>query len=113
MGLRRLRARLDQVQGNANLTINDARDLVLDLQDGFGVKIRPLKGFSAFMTRLVLAVITFLVAVLLHKLAKYVPFVQDPDVPPQLDLSWMEGEDIPLLVSIDPSVDTKKEPNHV
>lgn len=109
MAFRRLQQRLNQVQGKFNVTADMIQDLALDFQDGFGVKIRPLKGFSAFMTRLILAVITFLVAVLLHKLAKYVPFVQDPDVPPQLDLAWMEGEDIPLLVSVDPTVDVKKE----
>jgi hypothetical protein len=37
MGLRRLRARLDQVQGNANLTMADIQALVDDLSDGFGV----------------------------------------------------------------------------
>ena len=39
MGLRRLRQRLDQVQGAANLTLQDARDLVEDLRDGFGVTL--------------------------------------------------------------------------
>jgi hypothetical protein len=39
MGLRRLRARLDQLQGEANLTLDDARDLLADFQDGFGVTI--------------------------------------------------------------------------
>lgn len=39
MGLKRLRGRLDQIQGSANLTLQDARDLLADLQDGFGVTI--------------------------------------------------------------------------
>ena len=39
MGLRRLRGRLDQVQGAANLTLQDARDLLADLADGFGVTV--------------------------------------------------------------------------
>jgi hypothetical protein len=39
MGLKRLRGRLDQVQGAANLTLQDARDLVADLQDGIGITI--------------------------------------------------------------------------
>jgi len=39
MGLRRLRNRLDQVQGEASFTMQMARDLIADLQDGFGVTI--------------------------------------------------------------------------
>ena len=39
MGLRRLRGRLDQLQGAANLTLQDARDLLADLSDGFGISI--------------------------------------------------------------------------
>ena len=39
MGLRRLRNRLDQLQGEANQTMALAQDLISDLQDGFGVTI--------------------------------------------------------------------------
>jgi hypothetical protein len=39
MGLRRLRGRLDQLQGEANHTMGLAQDLIADLQDGFGVTI--------------------------------------------------------------------------
>lgn len=39
MGLRRLRGRLDQLQGEANQTMGLAQDLIADLQDGFGVRI--------------------------------------------------------------------------
>jgi hypothetical protein len=39
VGLRRLRARLDQVQGEANHTMGLAQDLIADLQDGFGVRV--------------------------------------------------------------------------
>ena len=39
MGLRRLRGRLDQLQGNANFTMAMAQDLLADLQDGFGVTV--------------------------------------------------------------------------
>jgi hypothetical protein len=39
MGLRRLRGRLDQVQGKANQTMTLAQDLIADLQDGFSVRI--------------------------------------------------------------------------
>lgn len=39
MGLRRLRSRLDQLQGNANNTMGLVQDLVADLQDGFGVTL--------------------------------------------------------------------------
>jgi hypothetical protein len=37
MGLRRLRGRLDQVQGEANETMALAQDLLADLKDGFGI----------------------------------------------------------------------------
>ena len=39
MGLRRLRGRLDQLQGAANITMEDVRALVADLQDGFGITL--------------------------------------------------------------------------
>jgi len=39
MGLRRLRARLDNIESSANLTMQDARDLLADFQDGFGVTV--------------------------------------------------------------------------
>lgn len=39
MGFRKLRGRLDQVQGNANETMALAQDLLADLKDGFGVRI--------------------------------------------------------------------------
>jgi hypothetical protein len=39
MGLRRLRSRLDSIQGAASLTLQDARDLLADLQDGFGITV--------------------------------------------------------------------------
>ena len=39
MGLRRLRNRLDQLQGEANQTMALAQDLIADLQDGFGVTV--------------------------------------------------------------------------
>lgn len=54
MGLRRLRARLDQLQGNANNTMGLVQDLVADLQDGFGVALHLephalKKLYAAFM----------------------------------------------------------------
>lgn len=39
MGLRRLRGRLDQIQGEANETMAFAQALLADLADGVGVKI--------------------------------------------------------------------------
>lgn len=39
MGLRRLRARLDQLQGKGNQTMDLVQDLVADLKDGFGVTV--------------------------------------------------------------------------
>ena len=44
MGLRRLRGRLDQLQGNANFTMAEAQALIADLQDGFGVTIEIDEG---------------------------------------------------------------------
>lgn len=39
MGLRRLRSRLNQLQGNANDTMALAQDLIADLKDGVGLTI--------------------------------------------------------------------------
>lgn len=39
MGFRRLRGRLDQLQGEANQTMALIQDLTADLQDGFGVRV--------------------------------------------------------------------------
>lgn len=44
MGFRRLRARLDQLQGNANHTMDLAQDLIADLKDGVGVTISIDEG---------------------------------------------------------------------
>lgn len=44
MGLRRLRARLDQLQGNANDTMALAQDLIADLKDGFGITLHLEDG---------------------------------------------------------------------
>lgn len=38
MGLRRLRGRLDQMQGEANTTLGMAQALLAELQDGFAVE---------------------------------------------------------------------------
>lgn len=108
MGFRRLHGRLDQVQGHANVTMDDVQALVADCRDGVGVKVRPLPGFSAFVNRLVVALVVYLIAILLVKLREYIPFLKQPPEPPQLDLTWLEGEDIPLLISIDPTVDVKE-----
>jgi hypothetical protein len=40
MGLRRLRGRLDQVQGHANASLAAADDLLADLRDGVGITLR-------------------------------------------------------------------------
>lgn len=39
MGLRRLRGRLDAVQGDAHNTLAALRDLFADLQDGVSIKL--------------------------------------------------------------------------
>ena len=56
MGLRRLRGRLDQLQGNANHTMGLAQDLIADMQDGFGVRVSLdadaiKKLFAAFTSK--------------------------------------------------------------
>ena len=56
MGLRRLRGRLDQLQGEANQTMGLAQDLIADLQDGFGVRVSLdadaiKKLFAAFTSK--------------------------------------------------------------
>ena len=56
MGLRRLRGRLDQLQGEANQTMGLAQDLIADLQDGFGVRVSleadaVKKLFAAFTSK--------------------------------------------------------------
>lgn len=39
MGLRRLRGRLDQLQGKANVTLDMAQALLAELQDGFALEL--------------------------------------------------------------------------
>jgi hypothetical protein len=44
MGLRRLRGRLDQLQGHANTTLGAADALIEELRDGFAVEIEITPG---------------------------------------------------------------------
>ena len=77
MGLRRLRGRLDQVQGEANDTMALAQALIADLQDGFGVSV---EFDSVAASRIFHDLIT----------GKLVGKVT-----------------LPLLIKVDPAVDTK------
>ena len=54
MGLRRLRGRLDQMQGNANFTMAMAQDLIADLKDGFGVSIEIDAGAAQTLVGLLM-----------------------------------------------------------
>ncbi len=47
MGLRRLRGRLDQLQGNANATLGLAQALLAELQDGFDVELEVTPDASS------------------------------------------------------------------
>jgi hypothetical protein len=55
MGLRRLRGRLDQVQGEANETMALAQALLADLADGFGVTVTVDAGAVKTLTDMLLA----------------------------------------------------------
>lgn len=107
MGLRRLRGRLDQLQGNANDTMQIAQDLLADLKDGVGVRVVPTRGFAVFATRLLRAFGEYLGAWLLFKLRSFMPMIPQSELP-TLDLTWMEGQEIPMVVVIDPTVDIPK-----
>ena len=79
MGIRKLRGRLDQLQGKANLTMDDAReligiakDLVDDLTDGIGVTVHVDEGAAKTVLGLVMG----------------------------------KAGDLPLTVQIDPTFDT-------
>ena len=54
MGLRRLRGRLDQVQGTANQTMAMAQDLIADLRDGVGVTISLDEGAAKTLAMMLL-----------------------------------------------------------
>jgi len=44
MGFRRLRGRLNQLQGEANQTMGIIQDAIADFQDGFGVRVKIDRG---------------------------------------------------------------------
>lgn len=74
MGLRRLRGRLDQLQGNANETLQMAKDLIDDLKDGVGITIHLNAGAAKTLASMLLK---------------------------------GHAGDLPLTVTIDPTVDSK------
>jgi hypothetical protein len=80
MGLRRLRGRLDQLQGNANQTMAWAQDLIADVTDGVGITVEVDTVAAAKIFNDILA-------------GKLTGKVQ-----------------LPLTVKIDPTVDTKGKP---
>jgi hypothetical protein len=105
--IKRLEARANATLNSANEGIDYAKDLVADLKDGVGFTIRPRKGFSKFASRLLLHVFEYMYYLTLARLAKIIPFLGDRGyVQPELNLTWMETQDIPLLISLDPTVDT-------
>lgn len=112
MGLRRLRGRLDQVQGHANQTMFEARDAIAvgkalaeDVQDGIATKILPLPGFSKFMNRLLKSFAAYLGAELVYRLKGVIPLTKQEGPPPEIDLTWMERSEIPVAITIDPDYD--------
>lgn len=78
MGFRRLRGRLDQLQGSANLTMDDIQALVDDLQDGFGVRVQIDAAKAMDLAN------------------KLIGGVGLPD-----------KFDLPITVKVDPTIDTK------
>ena len=109
MAFRRLRGRLDQMQGEVNFTLGMAQDLLEDAADGLGVTCIPTEGFALFATKVFKTFAKYLVAVLMHALKKFLPII-DAGPEPVLDLTWMEGKQVPFLVVIDPQVDVKLSP---
>jgi hypothetical protein len=108
----RLQARLDGLEAHAHGTLTGAdnlillaKDLLLDLKDGFGITLRPVEGFPQFMVRLVVSVASYLTALTVYKIREFLPFTGRVPAEPQLDLAWMVGVPIPLRVEIDPAVD--------
>jgi len=90
MGLRRLRNRLDQLQGNANFTVQEARALLDDVGDGVGVKlvIDPV-----FLDKL-------------REALKGSPFLKVIDRDGTLLTTFIEfAKDIPITLVVDPTVD--------
>lgn len=109
MGLPRLRRRLDSLQGQASQTMGMAQDLLADLQDGLGVTFIPTEGFALFATKVFKSFAKYLVASLMHSLKKFLPII-DAGPEPVLDLTWMEGKQVPFHIVIDPQVDVKLSP---
>jgi len=99
--------RLNSTLDNANEGIDYAKDLVADLKDGVGFTIRPRKGFSKFVTRMIESIVVYMYHVIVSRLGKIFAILGDQGgIIPTLDLTWMEEQDIPLLISLDPTVDT-------
>lgn len=108
----RLQSRLDGLESHAHGTLSGAdnlillaKDLLLDLRDGFGVMVRPLDGFPQFVIRLAGCLISYATAILMFRIREYLPLTGKQTEVPQLDLAWMVGAAIPLRIEIDPKVD--------
>ena len=90
MGLRRLRGRLDQLQGNANFTMAEAQALIEDVQDGIGIKLKLDKKFLDE----------------LETLLKDTPLLKMLDPKGVLLEKVLEfAQDIPFTLVVDPKVD--------
>lgn len=99
--------RLNSTLDNANEGIDYAKDLVADLKDGVGFTIRPRKGFSKFVTKLCVSLIEYGYEVISSRIKGVITIWSKPgQIVPELHLEWMEEQDIPLLISLDPTVDT-------
>ena len=99
--------RLNSTLDSANEGIDYAKDLVADLKDGVGFTIRPRKGFSKFVTKLCVSLIEYGYEMISSRIKGVVTIWSKPGhLVPTLDLTWMEEQDIPLLISLDPTVDT-------
>lgn len=106
--IRRLEARANATLNSANEGIDYAKDLLADLKDGVGVTIRPQKGFSKFATKLCTSLIEYGYEVIASRIKGVIPLWQKPgQLVPELHLTWMEGIDIPLTVTLNPEVDAK------
>ena len=100
--------RLNNTLDNADQGIDLAKDFVEDLKDGVGFTIRPRKGFSKFVTRLIESVVVYMYHVITSRLGKMFPLLGDQGGEiAALDLTWMEGQDIPVTITLDPTIDAR------
>lgn len=106
--IKRLEARANATLANANDGIDLAKDFVEDLKDGVGFTIRPRKGFSKFATRFCMSLIEYGYEVISSQIKGVITLWNTPgQLGPELHLEWMEEEDIPITVTLDPTIDAR------